>query len=147
MAEIIGKAPPHYTQGKAQAWDVMETCLCRSEESFIDYLRCSIYKYLARAPHKGQERDDVVKIMNFAQRWIDTLDGKPLPDWTKIEKASDDTDYWSCDKCGYDKVDPDAGAYGCPNCHGEGLVGKVWVAPQEKVQEYIRSLNKTGGRP
>lgn len=129
MTENLGKAPPHYTQGKTEAWDVMETCICRSEESFVDYLRCSIYKYVVRSPHKGQERDDVIKIMNFAKRWLAVIDGKP--------------DYWTCDLCGYDKVSAEAGRYGCPNCYGEG-----WPQPSKsKVEEYISSLQHTGGRP
>lgn len=66
--------PSHYTQGTVEAWDVMQNNLCRTDEAWIDYLVCTAYKYLHRAPHKGEQKQDYEKAVYCLKRAIDTLD-------------------------------------------------------------------------
>lgn len=67
------ESPAHYTQGKVEAWDVMENNICRTHDSWVDYLACTAYKYIHRAPHKGHQAEDYGKAIYCLQRAIEAL--------------------------------------------------------------------------
>ncbi len=64
------KKPAHYNFGKYEVIDVIE-------DWSLGYHLGNVVKYVARAPHKGEELQDLKKALWYLQRHIKNLDRKP----------------------------------------------------------------------
>jgi hypothetical protein len=62
IADVINH-PTHYTFGKIEVIDVIE-------DWKLPFHIASVVKYVARAPHKGNELDDLRKAAWFLNRYI-----------------------------------------------------------------------------
>jgi hypothetical protein len=58
--------PSHYTFGQIEVIEVIE-------DWNLDYHRGNAVKYIARAPHKGNELEDLQKAQWYLNRAIDNL--------------------------------------------------------------------------
>lgn len=63
------KKPAHYNFGKYEVIDVIE-------DWNLGYHLGNVVKYVARAPHKGEEIQDLKKALWYLQRHIKNLDRK-----------------------------------------------------------------------
>lgn len=59
-------SPPHYTQGKIECIDFIE------DQKFGFHLGNAM-KYIVRAKHKGQEKQDIEKAIWYLTRYLSTL--------------------------------------------------------------------------
>ena len=69
MSDII-KKPAHYNFGKYEVIDVIE-------DWGVGYHLGNVVKYVARAPHKGEELQDLKKALWYLQRHIKNMESKP----------------------------------------------------------------------
>lgn len=61
----------HYKRLNIQPWDAMKAWM--SPEEFKGFLRGNVIKYLARAEHKGAEKEDLKKAAHYLQKLIETI--------------------------------------------------------------------------
>lgn len=57
--------PPHYKQGTTETIDLIRAAL--GDEGFVTYCRGNVLKYIARAPYKGNQEEDLRKASWYAQ--------------------------------------------------------------------------------
>ena len=60
--------PSHYTQGEIEVWDFII-------DQKLGYLEGNIVKYISRARHKGNEKQDMIKARNYIDKIIKGLEG------------------------------------------------------------------------
>lgn len=65
--------PPHYTKGKIEPIDVIE-------DWKLGFNDGNAVKYIARAPHKGTQLQDLKKARWYLDRLIQQLEGKTIAD-------------------------------------------------------------------
>jgi Protein of unknwon function (DUF3310) len=65
--------PEHYTMGKIECLDAIESAL--TSEEFEGYLKGNIFKYIWREMHKG-ETEDLLKAKFYLDKLIETRDFK-----------------------------------------------------------------------
>lgn len=61
--------PPHYTKGEIQPLDVID-------DWKLGFYLGNCVKYIARAPHKGKELEDLKKARFYLDGYIKKLEGK-----------------------------------------------------------------------
>ena len=66
------KKPAHYNFGSLEVIDVIE-------DWRLGYHLGNVVKYIARAPHKGEELQDLKKGLWYLQRYIKTVEKKRSP--------------------------------------------------------------------
>ena len=66
----IIKKPAHYNFGKYEVIAVIE-------DWGVGYHLGNVVKYVARAPHKGEELQDLKKALWYLQRHIKNMESKP----------------------------------------------------------------------
>jgi hypothetical protein len=71
--------PSHYTFGQIEVIEVIE-------DWNLDYHRGNAVKYIARAPHKGNELEDLEKAQWYLDRAIEKL--KEAADASRLDPAS-----------------------------------------------------------
>lgn len=77
--------PQHYKSGDVETIEIIEQ-LTKDYEPEEAYIAGNIIKYLARANHKGNKEDDLLKMANYAHRlahgeWSNTVEEKlDVPD-------------------------------------------------------------------
>ena len=59
--------PSHYMQGKYQAWEVIE-------DWNLGFHEANVVKYINRAPHKGNELQDLKKALRYLERKVMLLE-------------------------------------------------------------------------
>lgn len=62
-------SPPHYTQGAVEIIDII-TQITKHYEGDVGYCLGNSLKYIARAPHKGKELEDLNKALWYLTRAI-----------------------------------------------------------------------------
>lgn len=65
--------PPHYNQGKFETIDIIEDIVMGYDDPVVAYLVGTTLKYLARAPFKNAEKQDLEKAEFYLKRAIDKL--------------------------------------------------------------------------
>lgn len=65
--------PPHYNQGKFETIDIIEDIVSGYDDPVVAYLVGTTLKYLARAPFKNAEKQDLEKAEFYLKRAIDKL--------------------------------------------------------------------------
>jgi hypothetical protein len=70
MAHDIINHPNHYTFSRIEVLDAIEAWK-------LDYHLACVVKYLARAPHKGNELQDLKKAQFYLNRYIDLKEQRP----------------------------------------------------------------------
>ena len=63
--------PPHYNQGKFETIDIIEDIVAGYDDPVVAYLVGTTLKYLARAPFKNAEKQDLEKAEFYLKRAID----------------------------------------------------------------------------
>ncbi len=69
LASDVVHSPGHYTVGGIETIDFMKAKAV-SKETFLDYCRLSVLKYLTRAPFKNNEIEDMKKARWYLDRWL-----------------------------------------------------------------------------
>lgn len=74
------KKPKHYNAGKIEVIDFIE-------DQKLGYHLGNVVKYVTRAPHKGEEVQDLEKAAWYLQRkiWLLKLTGKPPEPELRVE--------------------------------------------------------------
>lgn len=62
-ADPLVNCPPHYTVGSMETIEAIEGL-------DLDYHRGNAVKYIARAPHKGEEKRDIEKAIWYLRRYL-----------------------------------------------------------------------------
>ena len=65
--------PSHYKQGRVEAIEVIEDVVAGAPEPVVGYLVGQALKYLLRAWHKGNTKQDLQKAVWYLNRAIDRL--------------------------------------------------------------------------
>lgn len=65
--------PPHYNQGKFETIDIIEDIVSGYDDPVVAYLVGTTLKYLARAPFKNAEKQDLEKAEFYLKKAIDKL--------------------------------------------------------------------------
>lgn len=65
--------PPHYNQGKFETIDIIEDIVMGYDDPVVAYLVGTTLKYLARAPFKNAEKQDLEKAEFYLKRAIEKL--------------------------------------------------------------------------
>ena len=68
MADLINH-PPHYTRGGIECLDFIESW-------GLDFVAGNVIKYVVRAPHKGNQVDDLLKARFYLDRLIKRAGGE-----------------------------------------------------------------------
>jgi hypothetical protein len=66
-------SPTHYTQGRIEAIDVIEDVVAGAPDPVVGYLVGQSLKYLLRAWHKGNTKQDLQKATWYLNRAIERL--------------------------------------------------------------------------
>lgn len=119
------EAPDHYTQGEVEAWDVMRHNLCRTHDSWIDYLACTSYKYIHRAPYKGKHAEDYGKAIYCLQRAIDDMHNHDLD--TANDRLRAAAEEWANED-----------AHSVPR----GTQDPTWIAESGELERAYRNLRQ-----
>lgn len=66
--------PNHYNKGKYEVIDVIEDVTVNNEDGFIGFCLGNSLKYIMRAGHKDDIRQDLNKAIWYIQKTIDYID-------------------------------------------------------------------------
>jgi len=62
--------PPHYTAGRIECLDAIESALTGETDAFAGFLRAQVIKYTWRAGKKQDAAEDAKKAVFYLQRYI-----------------------------------------------------------------------------
>jgi len=66
--------PPHYTQGRWEAIDVIEDVIEHASSAQAAFLQGQVLKYMLRLWHKDNAKEDAEKAQWYLNRLINSLD-------------------------------------------------------------------------
>ena len=64
----------HYKKCKIEPWTIMEANF--THEEFVGYLKGNLVKYIMRCDKKGQLSDDIDKIVVYAKKLQEVVNGR-----------------------------------------------------------------------
>jgi len=73
MTDLVNH-PPHYTQGRFEAIDVIEDAVAKAPDAVVGGCQWQALKYLLRLWHKGNALQDARKAQWYLSRLIDHLE-------------------------------------------------------------------------
>ena len=73
MTDLVNH-PPHYTQGRFEAIDVIEDAVTKAPDAVVGGCQWQALKYLLRLWHKGNALQDARKAQWYVSRLIDHLE-------------------------------------------------------------------------
>ena len=73
MTDLVNH-PPHYTQGRFEAIDVIEDAVAKAPDVVVGGCQWQALKYLLRLWHKGNALQDARKAQWYLSRLIDHLE-------------------------------------------------------------------------